>query len=210
MAYTFPILPSHWILFSFLLWGHHIRWTSHLIWQVPVTTERKLSLSETSVWRGLVLTLTLSLSWLQFSRFIISSLSFQESWVLITALTLSYCEWSWAISFSLGHDFSIWILSNLIWCCTWKQQAKLKWKDLILWWWFSNHREKGFLYLFPLKCWQPVSTETLVSFVPGEVLPILSGLRFTSYPPARECCKAIQNKDLLVPHFKWISSLSPT
>ena len=43
-----------------------------------------------------------------------------------------------------------------------------------------------------------------------EALPIRSELRFTSYPPARECCKAIQNKDLLVLHFKWISSLSPT
>ena len=75
------------------------------------------------------------------------------------------------IYFSLCYDFSIWILRNLIRCCTGKQQAKLKWKDLILWWWFSNHRGKGFLCLFLLQCWQPVSTETWVSFLCGRLFP---------------------------------------
>ena len=44
-----------------------------------------------------------------------------------------------------------------------------------------------------------------------EALPVPSGWRFTSYPWAGgECCRAPQKKDLLVLHFQWSSSLSPT
>lgn len=110
--------------------------------------EWKLSLPETSVWRWLALMPTQ-----HFLTFVfhVHHLFFE----LLRVLGSNHCPDThllWVIlgyiSFSLSHDFSIWILRNLTRCCTGKQQAKLKWKDLILWWWFSNHRGKGFLCLF--------------------------------------------------------------
>ena len=68
---------------------------------------------------------------------------------------------------------------------------------------------------FPMFVFAAVLTACVhwdVSLLPmWEALPVPSGWRFTSYPPAGgECCRAPQNKDLLVLHFQWSSSLSPT
>ena len=93
----------------------------------------------------------------------------------------------------------------------WKAASKTQVKGFNIMVMIFQPQGKG----FPMFVFSAVLTACVhwdMSLLPmWEALPIPSGWRFTSYPLAGgECCRAPQKKDLLVLHWKWSSSLSPT